>query len=559
MFRGIKAYKSDFVFLRKILKTLIKDLKISLNKVHKISLTSRQWTLILKGWLDYYLIIVFYYWRIEKENKKKLLRDTIFFDSFEKNHIYYLYSNHFKKNILKDIVLFKKKKLLDNQIKSNNNNFNSLIRQYKFYNTDSIVVFFFKKFLYKITRLILKVMPKVSINYLLFETCYSINFLSKIYGKKYYLIIFYFYFINKLNYLLVLFGKKDFEKRFLFAEELEKKTIKIKNKSFKKYLYYRISKDFPVYALESFKIFFFKTVDVFKVNKVITSYLLNSLNNYAKFWLVKSIKKTKLFYIEHGGTFRKELLGKKMKEDITDKEITWFQAKKKKQKQIYFNPLLYKYSRNIKSDLNPESNNLGIILKHCTISNSFVTKGSSSEDSFEILENLKKLKTLLRSDISKNFLIKNPIHLNEKNNPHIIYKKYFGLNSFFSTKKTNLYEINKDFYNKCRLIITVYPETTFSELTIVNKPFFCYFKYSYSNFLKEDLNIIKAFEKAKILFNNPLKLSKHINSVWDNPSNWFYSESNQEILNLFRKRYLGAKSNYTILRKDKFKKFFNII
>jgi len=106
MFRGIKAYKSDFVFLRKILKTLIKDLKISLNKVHKISLTSRQWTLILKGWLDYYLIIVFYYWRIEKENKKKLLRDTIFFDSFEKNHIYYLYSNHFKKNILKDIVLF---------------------------------------------------------------------------------------------------------------------------------------------------------------------------------------------------------------------------------------------------------------------------------------------------------------------------------------------------------------------------------------------------------------------------------------------------------------------
>jgi len=67
MFRRIKTFKSDLVFLRKILKTLSKDLKISLNKVHEVSLTSRQWALLLKGWLDYYLIIVFYYWKLEKE------------------------------------------------------------------------------------------------------------------------------------------------------------------------------------------------------------------------------------------------------------------------------------------------------------------------------------------------------------------------------------------------------------------------------------------------------------------------------------------------------------
>jgi len=112
MFRRIKTYKSDLVFLRKILKTLSKDLKISLNKVHKVSLTSQQWALILKGWLDYYLIIVFYYWRLKKENKRKFLNNTIFYNSFKKNHIYYLYSYHFKKNILKDIVLFKKKDYL---------------------------------------------------------------------------------------------------------------------------------------------------------------------------------------------------------------------------------------------------------------------------------------------------------------------------------------------------------------------------------------------------------------------------------------------------------------
>jgi len=558
MFRRIKTYKSDLVFLRKILKTLSKDLKISLNKVHKVSLTSQQWALILKGWLDYYLIIVFYYWRLKKENKRKFLNNTIFYNSFKKNHIYYLYSYHFKKNILKDIVLFKKKRLFDSQINSNYKNFNFPIREDKFNYKHTIIVFIFKKFLYKITRLILKVIPKVSFNYLLFKTCYSINFLSKIYGIKYYFIIFYFYFVNTLNDLLVFFGKKDFEKRFLFAKEFEKKTIRIKNKSFKKYLYYRISQDFPVYALESFKIFFFKTVDVFRVNKIISSYLHNFIDNYAKFWLVKNIKNTKFYFIEYGGAFRQDRLIK-IKEDITDKVITWYQPKKKKQKQIYFSPLLYKYSGNIKSDTNPESNNLGIILKNCNITNSFFSKGTSFEDSFEIFENLKKLKTYLRSDISKNFLIKNPIYFNEKNNSHAVYKKFFGTNAFFSTKKENLLERNKDFFDKCRLIITVYPDTTLSELIQVNKPFICYFRYSYSSFFKEDLNMIKAFERAKILFNNPLKLSKHINSVWDNPSNWFYSESNQKILNLFKKNYLGITNSNTILRKDKFKNFFNTI
>ena len=559
MFRRIKTFKSDLVFLRKILKTLSKDLKISLNKVHKVSLTSRQWSLLLKGWLDHYLIIVFYYWKLEKENKRKFLNNTIFFNSFKKNHIYYLYSYHFKKNILKDIALFKKKKLFDGQINSNYKNFNFPIREDKFNDTDTIIVFIFKKFLYKITRLILKVIPKVSFNYLLFKTCYSTNFLSKIYGIKYYFIIFYFHFVSNLNHLLVFFGKKDFEKRFLFAKEFEKKTIKIKNKSFKKYLYYRISQDFPVYALESFKIFFFKTVDIFKVNKIISSYLHNFMNSYLKFWLVKNIKNTKFYFIEYGGAFRLDSFEYKIKEGITDKVITWYQAKKKKQKQIYFSPLLYKYSRNIKSDENLESYNLGIILKDCTITNSFFVEGTSYEDSFEIFENLKKLKTYLRSDISKNFLIKNPIYFNEKNNSHAVYKKFFGTNAFFSTKKENLLERNKDFFDKCRLIITVYPETTLSELIQINKPFICYLRYSYSSFLKEDLNMIKAFERAKILFNNPLKLSKHINSVWDNPSNWFYSESNQKILNLFKKNYLGITNSNTILRKDKFKNFFNTI
>jgi len=559
MFRRIKTFQSDLVFLRKIFKTLSKDLEISLNKVHKASLTARQWTLILKGWLNHYLIIVFYYWRLEKENKEKFITDTRFYDKFKNNHVYYLFSNHLKKSILRDIVLYKKKKFLDGKINSNYKNFNFPIREDEFNDTDTLIVFIFKKFFYKIIRLILKVMPKVSINYLFFRTCYSINFLSKIYGIKYYFIIFYFYFISTLNNLLVFFGKKDFEKRFLFAKELEKKTIKIRNKSFKKFLYYRISQDFPVYALESFKIFFFKTVDIFKVNKIISSYIHNIINNYAKFWLVKNIKNTKFYFIEYGGAFRIDSLENKMKEDITDKVITWFQAKKKKQKQIYFNPLLYKYSRNTKLDVNSKLNKLGIILKECEISNSFFTKGTSYEDSFEILENLKKLKTLIRSDISKNFLFKNPIYLNEKNNPHTIYKKFFGKNIFFSTNEKNLLERNKDFFDKCRLIITVYPETTFSELIHVNKPFLCYFSYSYSSFLKKDLNMIKAFERAKILFNNAFKLSKHINSVWDNPSNWFYSESNQVILNLFRKNYLGIKSNNTILIKDEFKNFFNTI
>jgi len=519
MFKRIKTSKSDLVFIRRKFKTLSKDLFNTLNKIHNVSFNSRIWSLLLKGWLDYYIIVVFYYWKLEKKNKKKLLNSQK------------IYKLSYQKFLIRE-----------NEI--NNNRI-------------SITYIIFRKFFYKFFRLILKIIPKVSINYLLYKSCYNNNLLYKIYGIKFYIIFFYFKFVNLLNNSLVFFGKKDLKKRFLFIKEFEKKITRLKNKSFESYLYLRISKDLPPYVLEIFETFLYKTIDIFKVKKIISSYLHNFINKYEKFWLIKSInKKTKFYFIEYGASFRHDSFDIKIKEKIFDKMITWYETKKRNKKQIYFNPLIQNYPiKKIDAIKSIKQNNLGIILKDCKIVNCFFCRGSSIADSYEILENLKKLKLLLRIDIRKKILLKNPYIYPNKDHPHSSYKKFFLKNSFFFKKK-KLFEHNIDFFSKCRIIITVYSSTTLSELIFINKPFVCYFSYSYSNFLKDDLYMVKALERSRILFNSPTKLSAHINKIWDNPISWFYSDKNQEVLSLFKKRYLGIKDNNIIINNDKFKNFF---
>ena len=55
-----------------------------------------------------------------------------------------------------------------------------------------------------------------------------------------------------------------------------------------------------------------------------------------------------------------------------------------------------------------------------------------------------------------------------------------------------------------------------------------------NSFVTEDYDLLR---KAKILFDDGDKLYEHLNKIWNDPFQWWYSEDVQEKLNKFRTLY----------------------
>ena len=51
--------------------------------------------------------------------------------------------------------------------------------------------------------------------------------------------------------------------------------------------------------------------------------------------------------------------------------------------------------------------------------------------------------------------------------------------------------------------------------------------------------MIKKLENSKILFYDPLKLSKHLNDIWENVDNWWNSKEVQNTLDDIKNNILN--------------------
>ena len=60
-------------------------------------------------------------------------------------------------------------------------------------------------------------------------------------------------------------------------------------------------------------------------------------------------------------------------------------------------------------------------------------------------------------------------------------------------------------------------------------------------------------KKNKIFFESPKLASKHINEVWDNPFEWWKSQSTQSAIEKFKKFTMNIDSDWV----DQWKHFLN--
>lgn len=100
-----------------------------------------------------------------------------------------------------------------------------------------------------------------------------------------------------------------------------------------------------------------------------------------------------------------------------------------------------------------------------------------------------------------------------------------------------------DAVNISKLLLFNYDSTGMLEMLALNKPILCMWEKGnqhLNNFVVDDYDLLR---KAKILFDDTDELYKHLNKIWNDPFEWWYSDDVQKNINKFVKLYTKFPDN----------------
>ena len=498
----------------------LKKLINKLNNLHNTNYSDKFWKFLLDPWLLYFLDSYTLKWKIinevDKSYNKILFNDYInlepnnFFDV--RDYLTKFQSNdQFHQTQFQNILKFKLKK---------NKKFISF-KNKKIFKKD--IVFgrknFFKNSFFKL------------IDYIL--SCFSKNnkyfFYKSSLGSKN------FFYLNFKLRQFPYFNYSDFEKEkyikyfdnSINKEVRENLKISIGTKDdFKNFLSEFLIQELPTCYVENFKKLIYESSKISIEPKIIIDSVQILHNSLFKFWAAfkQETSKAIIIYPDHGGTLgiinHNDLL------EYLDYRFSWHKPVVKNDIQTpSINLSKISGSRvNSKKDLDKilyiSYNNKKYYhffinephgMKNLKITNKF--KNLKENLSKEIKEKL-YVKTYTRDD--KDYWIKNNLFEHDQNKIILSKNTY---NNIFKTSK---------------IIICNYPKTSLCE-AIVSGPTILLFDFDEWTHSKNFLELKKDLIKNNILFDDANLAANHINSIWDNPLDWWNSD---KLLNV-RKKFMN--------------------
>ncbi len=508
-----KLFK-DYFYLKKLKKKILVLLKNKLNKFYNENNDLRYWQIILDPHLSYIISTFFDRWEVINslkgnysyinynfQNKDLFFQDT---EDFIREIISNDYINQY---IFQEIIKFKfKKKLIINEnIKIN-----------KIYKKKN-------KFLHQVDKT-----KKIK------------NLLS----KKNKILFFDTYFNSKSFYLLNL-------KLNQFPLNLKVDDIfhnKVSNKKINVNLRENILKKFN--AKSRFEKFIKKNLGKFLLRDAIEDYSHNlkyvneiklrpsiiissGMHNYStifKHWIACRIqKKTKFFIAEHGGSLAEPSHFYDLEEEISDKMLTWHRPFIKKQFQLPAQKFINSKKINYKNN------------QKCLLISNRVTRYSFRAEfypltgnNFKLIDFNKKFFQSIPLKIRKETLIK--LHPNDDDSfwqNKKIYECFVKKNNIISDKSILPY------FRQSKIVICLYPETTFAESIIYNVPTILIYQKSMYETHKKLTKLIELMKNKKIIFDNIDSAIDHLKDIWDDPAKWWEKKDLQITLNHFKKDILG--------------------
>jgi len=536
-----KTRKADYKYLQSLSIKYSDKLSLYLNTLHGHTFSKRFWKIIILSWLTIYLPAHYYRWKIVKKiiNEKKNIK---FYDLYNiKDHIVPLdtYDFHTKvstdkyfnyiifKNLLKfyqekgkKIDFIKKKTNLAKQNMTVNEkpDFWITIKLRNIFNTFLHILFNRNKIFIENNTFPIK--DNLKINLLLgqFPTYPNDTFKNASGYKNFY---------NQ--------KKIDKEKRKNFDIKKEKKD------EFINYINTIIRNDIPISFIEGFKDLFSGAKKIIIKPKIILSSYYHYFNELFKVWTayLSKKKKTKFFIVSHGGGgCFKYASCLQFESEIADKRITWYSSNK-------LNEIQLPASKFLTTKKNKKTNNhyIGYAEGPIVPFPSRVGDGTINRNP-ELQKNFvnfykrinKKLKNKIIFLPGKNYEIDTTRYL----------KNYLKRSQIKKKNSFSRYIANS------MLMIISYPETTFCE-SVSTVPTILLYEKGKWEFKIKYKNIYKKFIKHNILFHDPKKAAKFVNSIANNIDEWWLSSSVQSAINEFLNQ-MCLKSNNSINTWVKFLK-----
>jgi putative transferase (TIGR04331 family) len=525
-------FLKDSNYIRSLCLKILNNIYIDLNKVHNKSYSKKFWKNILVIWLYHYVSSLYFRWRmVEKVNKSFtfIIAGNIqnqflppedidrFLDKTSQNDFW-------NQKLIDEIILLLNKKYIYKKIS------NKFLEEKKNIQSLSIVLhFIFPTFLFNFINILFKYLPTKNMS--LIKTCYNKQFFF-----SFPIFIFeaaYNKFLNILNYFFIKNSKEDVSARNKFSKIFIKQ--KFFSTSFEKYLKKKIIQEMPKSYLENFKNYTNRCIHRRKSKIIISSYFLYN-DNFDKFDVALSHENgTKVYLLEHGGSLPclKDYLDL---DKIYLTKISWFRHRNKnKAIQSKLNPIFFRFNENYFKYSKYLNKSLLIIgggghrwVQSCP----YMPQATQRLNQLLDLKNFFKV---LNNKIKKKIILKVHPHFNKENNNFDYTKLYKNI---FRKKQLTSHKIDILFHSS-KIVVCVYPETTFAQAMAIGIPTILFFEKKNYIFHKDTKKILNDLIDCKILFTNPRLAADHINNIWKDPLKWFYSDK----VNKVRKHFLNLALN----------------
>ena len=154
----------------------------------------------------------------------------------------------------------------------------------------------------------------------------------------------------------------------------------------------------------------------------------------------------------------------------------------------------------------------------------------------------------LKKNIQKKIKFKSPPYTRLRYNSSSKLINLLGNNKIYKSNDS----LKKVIINS-KILVCTYPQTTFLEILLSQKPFIILIPKKFWSFHKDNQKILDKLVKKKIAFYDEKKASQHLNKNWKKINEWWNSRK----IKLVRKELMEKNFNFKINNSNDWENFFN--
>jgi putative transferase (TIGR04331 family) len=135
------------------------------------------------------------------------------------------------------------------------------------------------------------------------------------------------------------------------------------------------------------------------------------------------------------------------------------------------------------------------------------------------------------------------------------WKEIDSIKKLFPEMKIVVKGVLTDLMKKARITVVDYPGTSFLEALVINVPTVLYWDHDIFLMRPEAEPYFQLLRDAGILYKDPISAAKKVNEIFDNPMEWWCSNTVQKARKVFCDRFAYARKDWLDIWAKELRKF----